>query len=348
MRRFSQPLPPRGVIRALALSAVACIVSIIVSCSSPTAPTPPRNQTPQQPNPNQPPVLTIACPANITVTATSDAGMAVNFEFATPSGGVAPVLVTCTRQSGSLFPIGSTAVQCTARDNATQTASCGFTVTVNPRIARLSLTKFLAFGDSVTLGEVTAPLTTSRAGGTNYRNVVVPSAAYPTRLLALLRARYVPQAMAIEMNNAGLPGEFAEDAVLRLRGVLSSYRPSVLLLLHGHNDLYAGVPIATIANQLDLMAKEGRNRGARVFIATLPPPRPGGPRTIPASLVSALNDRIRVIAVGEGAVLVDLYAALVSDIPRFIGTDGLHPTEAGYQRIAELFFDAIRADLEVR
>jgi lysophospholipase L1-like esterase len=30
-----------------------------------------------------------------------------------------------------------------------------------------------------------------------------------------------------------------------------------------------------------------------------------------------------------------------------IGSDGLHPTEAGYRRIAELFFAAIRTALQV-
>jgi lysophospholipase L1-like esterase len=39
---------------------------------------------------------------------------------------------------------------------------------------------------------------------------------------------------------------------------------------------------------------------------------------------------------------------MLPDAATLIGSDGLHPTEAGYRRIAELFFAAIRADLEVR
>jgi lysophospholipase L1-like esterase len=31
-----------------------------------------------------------------------------------------------------------------------------------------------------------------------------------------------------------------------------------------------------------------------------------------------------------------------------IGADGLHPTEAGYRRIADVFLSAIRGALEVR
>jgi lysophospholipase L1-like esterase len=40
------------------------------------------------------------------------------------------------------------------------------------------------------------------------------------------------------------------------------------------------------------------------------------------------------------------YAALATDLTRYIGVDGLHPTEAGYQRMADEFFVRIRATLE--
>ena len=48
----------------------------------------------------------------------------------------------------------------------------------------------------------------------------------------------------------------------------------------------------------------------------------------------------------EGAVFVDLYTALLPEAPTVIGVDGLHPTEAGYRRIAEVFFTAISSTLE--
>jgi len=35
-------------------------------------------------------------------------------------------------------------------------------------------------------------------------------------------------------------------------------------------------------------------------------------------------------------------------VTTWIGIDGLHPNEAGYRRMAELFAEAIRANLEVR
>jgi PKD repeat protein len=72
----------------------------------------------------------LTCSAN--VTATNTAGQCgANITFAAPiaSGACGPV--TCTPPSGSLFPVGTTTVSCTA----TGGASCSFTVTVLDRQA---------------------------------------------------------------------------------------------------------------------------------------------------------------------------------------------------------------------
>jgi lysophospholipase L1-like esterase len=314
-------------------------------CSSPTGPTRPGGGTPDAAL-----ALTITCPPSTTASSLAGAPVAVTFTAPVANGGRAPVQVTCTHQSGSLFPLGSTTVTCTATDALAATASCSFTVGVNP-VPRLSRTKFLAFGDSLTAGEVTNPaMSTSSDETPNFTLIVVSSSSYPTQLTALLRARYSAQTAAIVVENAGLPGERAENAAKRLPSVMATTRPEVLLLLSGVNELRAlgdaGVPVAWQA--IDTMAKEARSRGARVFLATLPPPRPGGRNSTPLPQILTLNDRIRTTAAGEGAVLVDLYSALATDITRFIGLDGLHPTEAGYQRIAETFAAAVRANLEVR
>jgi lysophospholipase L1-like esterase len=216
-------------------------------------------------------------------------------------------------------------------------------------VVRLTRTRFLAFGDSLTAGEISQPSVSAQSDETRlHRLVLVPSASYPTQLLSRLRARYTSQSSQIEVVNAGWPGEWAEDGAIRLPGMMSNARPEAVLLLEGMNELLAlgapGVPRA--ARAIDLMAKEIRGRGARAFLATLPPTRPLGPRAVPLELVQSLNAQIRSTASGEGAVIVDLYGALVSDVTRYIGSDGIHPTEAGYARIADTWLAAIRADLE--
>jgi lysophospholipase L1-like esterase len=218
-------------------------------------------------------------------------------------------------------------------------------------VPQLSRTAFLAFGDSMTAGEVSQPNGSfSAADDRHFRLVLVPGAAYPTQLLNRLRARYTNQTSQLQVTNAGWPGEWAEDGAERLPSVMASFRPEAVLLMEGVNELAAlGTPgLTRAARAIDTMAREVRNRGARLFLATVPPTRTSGTTTVPLALVQSLNSTIRTTARGENAVLVDVYGALSTDITRYIGVDGVHPTEAGYQRIAEVFFEAIRAELEIQ
>ena len=326
--------------------ALLAVLVAFAGCSSPTSPTQPPSQ---QPPGNQQQALSLTCPADQSATATASSGIAVSYSSPVTAGGVAPVQTACTPASASTFPVGSTTVRCTATDAAQTTRSCSFTVTVAAPVAQVSRTKFLAFGDSMTAGEVTQPTGVLSADGTrNHRLILVPSAAYPTQLLNQLRARYTSQISQLQVINAGRSGEWAEDGVLRLPGVLSTNRPEVVLLLQGSNDLSAlGAPgVQRASRAIDTMAREVRNRGARLFLATIPPSRGNAPTAAPMALINSLNTAIRTTARGENAVLVDLFSALSTDVTRYIGTDGVHPTEAGYQRMAETFFAAIRTDLE--
>ena len=137
----------------------------------------------------------------------------------------------------------------------------------------------------------------------------------------------------------------------RFTGAFAADAPDVVVLLEGYNDFKAATDDATgIANAaagIAELAGEARRRGARVFICTLSPGRPGRIQ-IPDSAIQAINDRFRQIARGEGAVLIDLYGALLPDVNGNVSIDGLHLTPLGYRRVAETVSAAIRADLEIR
>ena len=85
-----------------------------------------------------------------------------------------------------------------------------------------------------------------------------------------------------------------------------------------------------------------------MFIATPAPGLPNRSRSIGEFFLIDYANRMRAVASQEGAVLVDLYVQMLPDAQRYIGVDGLHPNEAGYAKIADLFFQAIQANLEVR
>ncbi|HEY6211559.1 MAG TPA: HYR domain-containing protein [Vicinamibacterales bacterium] len=75
------------------------------------------------------PPLTITVPDSIFAEATGNLSAMVNFA-ATSSGGVAPVTVTCSPPSGTVFQLGSTVVTCTATDAVGATVSKTFVVAV--------------------------------------------------------------------------------------------------------------------------------------------------------------------------------------------------------------------------
>jgi len=208
----------------------------------------------------------------------------------------------------------------------------------------------MAFGDSMTAGEVTFPVGVTALGVPIVKNVFVASAAYPTVLAKNLIKAYPLQEDAIAVANFGAGGEKAADARTRFISALNVVRPEGVLIMEGANDIPLGEDGAAsaAAGEIRIMAAEARSRGMRVFIATIPPPRPGGSRAIRQFLVDDYNARMRDVAFREGAVLVDVYSALLTNVNLYIGVDGLHPTEAGYAKIAEAFEIAIRTTLEVR
>ncbi|MBY0492690.1 MAG: HYR domain-containing protein [Cyanobacteria bacterium] len=328
-------------------AAVVLTVTLGAACSSPTTPTPP----PPPPPPPPAAAPSLSCVEGISRATVSAAGMAISFDAPAVTGGQGSVTVSCSPDSGSTFPIGTTAVTCKATDTLNRAAECSFNVTV-AKLATLSKTTYLAFGDSITAGEVTFPVGSLSGAGMALisKQVVVPSAAYPTVLLKTLQGRYPSQADAMIVANYGLGGEKAINARDRFFAALNTVRPEVVLLWLGHNDIPGGLDGAAsgAASEMRIMASEARLRGMRVFIATVLPPRPGGNRTIGQVYIDDYNNRMRALAASEGAVLVDIYAALLPEVNRWIGVDGLHPNEAGYTKIADVFFQAIQANFEVR
>ena len=165
----------------------------------------------------------------------------------------------------------------------------------------------------------------------------------------MLTARYTAQAQIVRVVEQGVGGETTHQGADRLPDALDAVRPDVLLLEEGVNDLAAGDPsaIPPMIDALEDMVREAKSRGIRVFLGTLMPERPGTSKTRAHPLIAGANAQIRLLATREGATLVDLYEGFGGSPDPYIGEDGLHPNALGYQKMAEIFFDAIRANLEV-
>ena len=208
-------------------------------------------------------------------------------------------------------------------------------------VPTLARTRFLAFGDSITAGEVTAPV----SGGIS-KMVLVPAASYPSNLLSQLSTRYSTQVASLRVANAGVPAENVINGAARFPKALTADLPDVVLIMEGVNGVSSiGPEICT--QHVRSMVQTAKGWGVRVFVGSMLPTIPGRQRSqIPADL-EAYNARLRRMAAEEGATFVDLYTPLVPEVLSVIGIDGLHPTEAGYRRVAQIYFNAIQASLEV-
>lgn len=283
------------------------------------------------------PTLTVTCPSNTTVQSPNGEPLTVAFEPPRASGGAEPVTTSCSAQPGAQFSVGAATVSCEARDSRGQTATCNFTVTVQPP-PRLVGARLLSFGDSLTAGVISPAVSLL---------IVSPPNSYPFLLQDRLTARYRQQTPLVL--NEGVPGELAADGGRRrFRNVLLQNHPDIVLLMEGTNDLLAlDRGAADALEGLRAMVSEAKSQSVRIALATVPPQRGGGKREPVARLVPSFNDGIRSLAAAEGVELVDVYDGMKDDLS-LIGIDDLHPTERGYDAMATIFFEAIKRAFEER
>jgi lysophospholipase L1-like esterase len=250
------------------------------------------------------------------------------------------------------------------------TDACTFSavVTVSPQI---SLTRFVAFGDSITWGEDGSIVDDCPAfvpsGGFQLQSFgprvqVATQDQYPSQLQTSLQSRYVAQATTISVANRGNPTQQASDPNTLCCDPMHSFTGAVLsgnyqsvLIMEGANDLPNND--AGAINGLRQMIDAARGANIRPYLATIPPeegsPRPSFPDCVRggnAPYVTGLNDQIKSLAAAEGVTLVDVYQSFPSgDVIGLglIGHDGLHPTPSGYSLIAQTFFNALKSTLEI-
>jgi lysophospholipase L1-like esterase len=163
--------------------------------------------------------------------------------------------------------------------------------------------------------------------------------------------RYTSQTVVVL--NAGLAGMHAAEDRERFNDALSEAKPELLLLWHGGNDLLAlagtspaeiDAGITRTVNAVEDLVRDATRRGMHVMLATQTPVSGGLQRGGAAPYVARYNDQLKSMAAKKDAQIVDLHAQV--DVT-LVGRDGLHLTEAGYQRVAEVFGDAIKARYEI-
>ena len=183
--------------------------------------------------------------------------------------------------------------------------------------------QYLAFGDSITRGEGD------------------PGGGYPARLQGRLRGHFG----VANVRNRGADATNSYEALERLDRNL--FNDAFALILYGTNDWHiAGCQtdpaLCPTVENLRIVIQRVKAVGTLPFIATLTPANPAinNDRN---KWIATINTGIKAMAAQEGAFLVDLYQAFQNqggDLSRFFADD-VHPNAAGYDVMANAWFEAI-------
>ncbi len=217
----------------------------------------------------------------------------------------------------------------------------------------LGATQFLAFGDSITWGQISS-------FDASILFDPVPGTEYPTQVDNQLESTFGSQNFTV--TNAGVPGEWAAQAISsgRFAQRMAALRPQGLLLLEGINDLNNDQSVAATVAALQQMVELARLYNTTVFIGTMfqtcvsVQPGSGTVRQNSANRITAFNSAIRAMASGrQNVYVVDVYGAFGNNCGPdggvgILGADGLHPNPSGYSVIATAFTNALKNVFAVR
>jgi acyl-CoA thioesterase-1 len=160
-----------------------------------------------------------------------------------------------------------------------------------------------------------------------------PDLAYP----ALLQGRIDSAGLPYRVVNAGVSGETSAGARRRLDWLLRQ-KVDVFVLETGANDALRGQdPEATRANIDAILTRAA---------AQSPPPRlvvlgMKAPPNFGAAYVRRFDAIYPDVARKHGAVLVPFVLEGVAGLPALNQADGVHPTEEGQRKMADLVWAAI-------
>jgi acyl-CoA thioesterase-1 len=218
---------------------------------------------------------------------------------------------------------------------ATATPSTAARVTLTPSVqpaqSPAAAIRYVAIGASDTVGVGAADPATG---------------SWPARV-----AKWLPPGSAFV--NLGVSGSIALQArTAQLPGAIAQ-RPTVVSIWLAVNDMNATIEPASFANDLGAIVDAlVAGTEAKIFVGNVPDVRPvpayaDADKAALLRLIGAYNTVIAQIAAKHPGrvVAVDLFtgsAELVSTLT--VSGDGFHPSDAGYQLIADRFIDAMKAN----
>jgi acyl-CoA thioesterase-1 len=169
----------------------------------------------------------------------------------------------------------------------------------------------LAFGDSLTYGT-----------GVNRDQ------SYPAVLEQLVQRHVV---------NAGVPGEVTSEALARLPGALKKYRPALVILCHGGNDILRKMNLAQTSDNLRAMIRMIRQAGASVVLLGVPKP---------GLMFLKSADFYQTIA-HDNQIPFEAEIIPTIETDNTLKSDAIHPNQKGYRMLAQAVAALLRTSAAI-
>jgi lysophospholipase L1-like esterase len=153
--------------------------------------------------------------------------------------------------------------------------------------------------------------------------------------------------------NRGISGQTTPQMLVRFRADVIELRPAVVVILAGTNDIAENtgpISLGDIAGNIASMAELARANGIQVVISSVLPAfdYPWRPGLNPDRKIPELNVLLETYARENEIVYLDYFKNMTDGKNGLItsyGSDGVHPTEAGYRVMEPMVENAIMVAL---
>jgi acyl-CoA thioesterase I len=159
-----------------------------------------------------------------------------------------------------------------------------------------------------------------------------PDQAYP----ALLQKRLDAAGLKYQVVNAGVSGDTSAGGLRRLDWALDG-DVKVLIVALGGNDALRGLPVEQLRQNLTTIVERAKAQRIQVVLAGMEAPPNFG-----AAYTASFRQTYREVAAEQGAVLIPFLLEGVAGLPEMNQGDGIHPTAAGAERVADTVWSALR------
>ncbi|HEY7005476.1 MAG TPA: GDSL-type esterase/lipase family protein [Sphingomicrobium sp.] len=148
----------------------------------------------------------------------------------------------------------------------------------------------------------------------------------------------------------GIGGQTTSQMVLRMMSDVVALKPRAVHIMGGTNDIAGNTGPMTAEmseNNIRAMTDIAQRQGIKVLIASVPPAGqfPWAPKVETRNAIAELNRRLKLLATQTRATWVDYHPVLddgTGAMKPALASDGVHPTEAGYDVMATVIEPVLR------